>query len=98
MAGDGMLLVNFAALQTASGDIGKALSRLQSSLDQLERDAQPLVSTWDGEAQQAYQARQTKWRRASHDLHQILSNIRKAVDESAEDYIHTEKQATQRFQ
>jgi ESAT-6 family protein len=98
MAGDGMLLVNFGALQHASGDIAKALSKLQNSLDQLEKDAHPLVTTWDGEAQQAYQARQTKWRQASHDLQHILSNIKKAVDESAEDYVHTEKQAAQRFQ
>jgi early secretory antigenic target protein ESAT-6 len=98
MAGDGMLLVNFGALQTASADISKALSKLTSSLERLEQDNKPLVDTWDGEAKQAYHARQTKWQQASADLQQILQNIKKAVDESAEDYVHTEKQAAQRFQ
>jgi ESAT-6 family protein len=98
MAGDGVLLVNFGALVQASSDINKALSKLQTSLDQLERDAAPLVATWSGSAQESYQARQAKWRSASHELQQILRNIKHAVDASAEDYTNTEKQATQRFQ
>lgn len=98
MANDGMLLVNFGALQQAGADIQKAVSTLQSQLDQLERDAAPLVATWEGEAQQAYAARQAKWRSASQDLTSILQNIKAAVDQSTEDYISTEKQATSRFQ
>jgi early secretory antigenic target protein ESAT-6 len=98
MANDGLLLVNFGSLQQASGDIQKALNTLQSQLDQLERDAGPLVATWDGSAQEAYAQRQAKWRAASVDLQTILQNIKGAVDQSAEDYISTERQATRRFQ
>ncbi|HET6482340.1 MAG TPA: WXG100 family type VII secretion target [Actinoplanes sp.] len=98
MPNDGILLVNFGALQQASADIQKAVNTLQSQLDQLERDAAPLVDTWDGEAQQAYQQRQATWRAASQDLQSILQNIKGAVDHSVEDYVSTEKQATQRFQ
>jgi len=98
MPNDGVLLVNFAALQQAGGDIGKAVAKLQAQLDQLESDAAPLVSTWSGEAKQAYDARQATWRAASADLQGILQRIQGAVDRSAEDYISTEKQATQRFQ
>lgn len=98
MANDGMLLVNFGSLQQAGADIQKALNTLQSQLDQLESDARPLVATWDGTAQEAYAQRQAKWRAASQDLQNILQNIKAAVDQSTEDYINTEKQATQRFQ
>ena len=98
MANDGLLLVNFGALQQASADIGKAVSTMQSQLDEIERVAGPLVSTWQGEAQQAYAARQAKWRASSQDLTQILQNIKAAVDQSCQDYISTEKQATSRFQ
>lgn len=98
MANDGLLLVNFGSLQQAGADIQKALNTLQSQLDQLERDAGPLVATWDGDAQQAYAQRQAKWRSASTDLHNILQNIKGAVDQSVQDYISTERQATQRFQ
>ena len=98
MPNDGVLLVNFGSLQQAGADIQKALNTLQSQLDQLERDAGPLVATWSGPAQEAYAQRQTKWRTASRDLQDILQNVKVAVDRSAEDYLSTERQATQRFQ
>jgi early secretory antigenic target protein ESAT-6 len=98
MANDGMLLVNFGAMQQASSDIHKAITRMQSQLDQLESDAKPLIATWNGAAQEAYAQRQAKWRHASADLNHILQNIKRAVDQSTEDYVNTEKQATHRFQ
>jgi WXG100 family type VII secretion target len=94
---DGLLLVNFGALQQASGDIEKALNTLRSQLDQLERDAGPLVETWAGEAREAYSQRQATWRAASEDLQNILRQIKIAVDESAADYVDTERAATKRF-
>ena len=98
MANDGMLLVNFGAMQQASADIHKAITTMQSQLDQLESDAKPLIATWNGAAQEAYGQRQHKWRQASADLNHILQNIKRAVDQSTEDYVNTEKAATQRFQ
>jgi early secretory antigenic target protein ESAT-6 len=98
MVDNGMLLVNFGALQQGSADIQKALSTMQSQLSQLSQDAGPLVATWDGAAQAAYQARQRKWTAASDDLANILRNIKVAVDESAQDYQDTERKATQRFE
>ena len=95
---NGLLLVNFGALQQASADIQKALNTLQSQLSQLERDAGPLVATWSGAAQAAYAERQRKWTAASEDLANILRNIKIAVDESAADYQDTERKAQQRFE
>jgi 6 kDa early secretory antigenic target len=95
---NGLLLVNFGALQQGSGDIQKALNTMQSQLSQLERDAGPLVATWSGAAQAAYAERQRKWTAASEDLANILRNIKIAVDESAADYQDTERKAQQRFE
>ena len=95
---NGLLLVNFGALQQASADIQKALNTLQAQLSQLERDAGPLVATWSGAAQAAYAERQRKWTAASQDLANILRNIKMAVDESAADYHDTERKAQQRFE
>jgi early secretory antigenic target protein ESAT-6 len=95
---DGVLVVKFPALQQASADIQKALSSLDSQLGQLERDAAPLVASWDGEAKQAYEVRQARWRAASQDLQAMLRDIKIAVDESAADYLNTEKKNTQLFQ
>jgi 6 kDa early secretory antigenic target len=95
---DGVLVVNFAALQQASADIQKALNTLDSQLDQLERDAAPLVASWDGEARQAYEERQARWRAASRDLQTMLREIKIALDESAADYLETEKKNVSLFQ
>jgi 6 kDa early secretory antigenic target len=98
MVDNGLLLVNFAALEQGSADIQKALNTMQSQLSQLAQDAGPLVATWSGDAQAAYQARQSKWTAASEDLSNILRNIKIAVDESAQDYQNTERKAQQRFE
>ena len=95
---NGLLLVNFGALQQASADIQKALNTMQAQLSQLGRDAGPLVATWSGAAQAAYAERQRKWTAASEDLANILRNIKIAVDESAADYQDTERKAQQRFE
>ena len=95
---NGLLLVNFGALNQASADIQKALSNLQNQLGQLERDAGPLVATWEGTAQSAYRERQARWQSAANDLSEILRHIKVAVDESALDYQDTERKATNRFQ
>lgn len=92
------LFVNFAALHQASADITTALSALQSQLGHLERDAAPLVHTWDGDAKQAYEERQNRWRAAANDLSLMLRDIKVAVDDSAADYLNTEKRNTGLFQ
>jgi WXG100 family type VII secretion target len=95
---DGVLVVSFPALQQASADIQKALNTLESQLSQLERDAAPLVASWDGEARQAYEQRQARWRAASQDLQAMLRDIKVALDESAADYLATEKKNASLFQ
>lgn len=92
------LFVNFAALHQASADISTALGTLENQLAQLERDAAPLVQTWSGDAQQAYQERQTRWRAAADDLAVMLRDIKVAVDDSAADYHNTERRNTGLFQ
>ncbi|MFG1954199.1 WXG100 family type VII secretion target [Micromonospora sp. NPDC048830] len=94
----GVLVVNFAALQQASADIQRALNTLDTQLGQLERDAAPLVTSWDGEARQAYEQRQARWRSASQDLQTMLRDIKVAVDDSASDYLDTEKRNVNLFQ
>jgi len=95
---DGVLVVSFPALQQASADIQRALNALDSQLNQLERDAAPLVASWGGEARQAYEQRQARWRAASQDLQGMLRDIKIAVDESAADYLNTEKKNAGLFQ
>ncbi|MEV4689551.1 WXG100 family type VII secretion target [Micromonospora echinospora] len=94
----GVLVVNFAALQQAGADIQRALSTLESQLGQLERDAAPLVASWNGSAREAYEVRQSRWRAASQDLQAMLRDIKLAVEDSATDYLDTEKRNANLFQ
>ncbi|GHJ17989.1 MULTISPECIES: WXG100 family type VII secretion target [unclassified Micromonospora] len=93
----GVLVVNFAALQQAGADIQRALTTLESQLGQLERDAAPLVASWNGEAREAYEQRQSRWRAASQDMQAMLRDIKLAVEDSAADYLDTEKRNTNLF-
>lgn len=95
---DGRLVINFGSLHQASSDIQSALNSMEAQLSQIEQDAGPLVSSWEGGAQQAYHQRQQKWRGAANDLSTMLRDIQKALDESAQSYAATESRNTQLFQ
>lgn len=94
---DDILVVNFAALGNASDHVAGAVKMLNEQLSQLERDAAPLVSTWEGEARTAYDARQKQWQSAASELSAMLADIKKALDESAQDYRNTEDRNKQLF-
>jgi early secretory antigenic target protein ESAT-6 len=91
MTDAGQLSVNFTRLLETSSHIQNAIASLDSQLDQLEQAAAPLVQTWTGDAQQAYQERQATWRQASADLVRMLQVIRRGLDDSMADYQGTER-------
>jgi WXG100 family type VII secretion target len=92
-----MLVVNFAALSQAGTDIQSALNSMRSQLTDLETSAKPLVSTWSGDAKTAYEQRQRTWQQGAADLAQMLAAIKRAVDESAQDYLETERKNASMF-
>jgi ESAT-6 family protein len=95
---DDVMYINFPALQKASADIQVALNNLESQLGQLERDAAPLIASWDGDAKSSYEQRQARWRSAANDLAVMLRDIKVAVDDSAADYLDTERRNTKLFE
>src|ERR671914_668689 len=93
-----ILEVQFGALQQASGNIDRALSSIETQLSDVEAAAAPLVGSWVGDAKAAYEQRQQAWRTAANELSAILRDIKVAVDDSAADYMSTEKRNTGLFQ
>jgi WXG100 family type VII secretion target len=93
-----VLVVNFAALRQASAHIATAVDVMRDQLSELEREAAPLVATWDGEAKASYEQRQAAWRRAAGELSSMLHAIKLSVDQSAADYLHTERRNAALFQ
>ena len=93
---DGVLLVNFGALQQASADIQKALSELR---DAARASSRATPARWwpPGTARRRRRTRsgKRKWQTAAERPAEILRDIKLAVDESAADYQDTERQGDQ---
>jgi early secretory antigenic target protein ESAT-6 len=95
-AGD-TIKVSFAGLSQGAADIGRSASMIQSHLDQLKRDLQPLVHDWTGHAADMYQGHQRDWDQAAADLQQVLASIGTAVSRAGEDYADGERNNANRW-
>ena len=94
---EGKVVVNFAALHRAADDIANAIKTMESQLDEADNTAKPLLSTWDGGARQAYEQRHHKWTQAAHELKVMLTDIKRAVEDSAAHFQDTENRNTNMF-
>ncbi|BAJ31098.1 MULTISPECIES: WXG100 family type VII secretion target [Kitasatospora] len=84
--------VNFQTIQSASSEVRQTAARIQSQLDDLKSGVQRIASSWEGAAQQGYQARQAQWDAKAADLQQVLGRIAAALDNAAQSYQQTENQ------
>ncbi|MBT8227651.1 MAG: WXG100 family type VII secretion target [Dactylosporangium sp.] len=94
---DDHLLVRFNALERASVDIGSAIHKIRSGLENLDQDARPLFNTWGGAAFDQYDLRQKKWTTTANDLIMILTDIRTKLDESLVSYVDAENRGRTLF-
>lgn len=86
----GNILVNFATIQNASQEVRQTASRIQQQLDDLKAGVTRIASSWEGSAQQGYQARQREWDQRAADLQQVLGQISQALENAAQSYQDTE--------
>ncbi|MFD7734656.1 WXG100 family type VII secretion target [Kitasatospora phosalacinea] len=84
------ILVNFQTIQNASSEVRQTAARIQSQLDDLKAGVQRIASSWEGAAQQGYQARQAQWDAKAADLQEVLGRIAGALDNAAQSYQQTE--------
>lgn len=97
MADPSYMKIVFPEVESAIADLGKGVSTLDQKLSDLDHSARPLVATWEGTAQQAYNERQQAWTKSATDLKAILTDIQKKMSESLAEYRATEDQNTKRF-
>jgi WXG100 family type VII secretion target len=90
MSESSSVLVTFSALANAAQSIQTTYNNLNSKLDDLQRQLQPIVSTWTGQASENYQVQQRKWNEAQTDLSNVLQAIGKSVEAAHEAYTQTE--------
>ena len=86
--------VNYGALDSAAADIKSGASNLQGCLDDLENTLNQLRSSWEGQAQEAYNAAQVKWNQG---LEGVLSRTSAAVDSARSNYQQTDQASAARF-
>lgn len=70
----------FGQLAGAAEDLRGSAAQINRMLEELKSGLAPMVSTWTGDAAEAYQVHQQKWDAAAEDLNTILRNVAEAVD------------------
>ena len=85
-----MMLVTFAELANAAQTIQSTSNNLNSKLDELKSQLNPIAASWTGTASENYQVQQRKWDQAQTDLNQVLQAIGKAVEAAHDAYQSTE--------
>ncbi|MEU4984605.1 WXG100 family type VII secretion target [Streptomyces sp. NPDC021969] len=68
MTDDDRITVDFATLQSLSGDLEDILKHLNEQLDLLYRRAEKVVLTWEGEAREVFIDKLDEWGRSAADL------------------------------
>lgn len=71
----------FGDIEAASGDIRSTSARINTELEDLKRQLQPMIETWEGDSSAAYQAAQAQWDQAALELNTILSTISTTLSE-----------------
>ncbi|ASW57113.1 WXG100 family type VII secretion target [Plantactinospora sp. KBS50] len=74
---------NFPLLNHAADQCSAAAKNLTGELDDLKRGLQPMLASWDGDAQAAYHMRQSEWETAANDLRDLLGKIERSLRDSA---------------
>jgi early secretory antigenic target protein ESAT-6 len=82
--------VTFGSITDAASSVRSTAGNVQGQLDELRAHVARVAQTWDGAAQQSYQARQAEWDRTAADLHTVLGQIASALETAAENYQATE--------
>ncbi|EEI15991.1 WXG100 family type VII secretion target [Corynebacterium lipophiloflavum] len=70
----------FGQLAGAAEDLRGSVAHINRMLDELKSGLQPMVSTWTGDAAEAYKVHQSEWDSAASDLNAILNSVAEAVD------------------
>lgn len=92
------LIYDFGTMQAAAGGIETAVTRMQTTLSNLEADLRPLEGdSWSSDAQQAYLQRKQRWQTAAQDINTTLTKVKVALQGAAEGMQAQDKKATGYF-
>ncbi len=88
---------NFGAIEGGAGEIGGAVARVETLLNEGNASLAALQSVWGGGGSEAYLAVQTRWDNASLELNTALKQLGHAISEAGITMASTEAAVTARF-
>lgn len=93
----GAIKVTFGEIANAQQSVSATSQQINAQLDDLKRSLQPMVTTWQGQAQEDYLAKQRQWDTAAADLNQVLRQISVALGHANDGYQQTERANASRW-
>ncbi|MFF4384545.1 WXG100 family type VII secretion target [Kitasatospora sp. NPDC001547] len=84
------ILVNFQTVHHAAEEVRASAGRIDHLLNDLKSQVTRIAASWQGAAQQGYQAHQAQWDSRAADLQQVCSQIATSLDNAAQSYKTTE--------
>ncbi|RKT17885.1 WXG100 family type VII secretion target [Streptomyces sp. 1114.5] len=84
------ILVNFETVHHAAEEVRASAGRIDQLLNDLKGNVTRIASSWQGVAQEGYQAHQKIWDDRAKDLQQVCSQIATSLDNAAQSYKTTE--------
>ncbi|ASR34121.1 type VII secretion protein [Prauserella marina] len=85
------IVVDYQTIHTAADDCKVTGGELRGLFEDLKGRLAPLVDSWQGEAQGAWQAVQAEWDTNLEDLEAVLAKIATALPQIADGYQSTDK-------
>lgn len=87
---DGAVEVTFATIEDAARQAGSTNRAVQTLLEDLYRQLQPIFTEWSGAAAEGFQYQHNAWVSAADDLNTVLRNIATLLLESHDTYQQAE--------
>ncbi|MET8628159.1 WXG100 family type VII secretion target [Kitasatospora sp. NPDC004669] len=86
------ILVNFQTVHNAAEEVKASTARIEALLNDLKKDVTRISQSWQGAAQEGYNAQQAKWDNAASNLHDTCGKIAGSLENAAQSYKATEDQ------
>jgi 6 kDa early secretory antigenic target len=80
------LRVNHAGLDEAAEDLTRVVAKIDARLNQLQRELEPLRTSWVGDAQRAYAVAAARWEGAITEMRDLLYSTSQQVTRSNAEY------------
>lgn len=91
MSGDYAFHIEPAVCTQAHLAIDAAAKRIRSLLDEVDQDSQRLIAGWDGDAQEAFRARQRQWHADADAILARLQQINAGLQRAVQIYVQADR-------